>query len=358
MKKRTLTRALTAVVSASMVLATPLTAFAEAPTTTAGTGNILAYSVEEYVVPTSISIALNPQGYEIQLRDGEEDTDKTDAQIVSLNYGVANLSTADKVINLNIAVTGGDEVTFVDSADAISTTEAAPEIYLAIAGSTGDVTNADGDPFAVDEKDGANEHNVDAAGLTDIVMAVSTEDVAVFDETAVAEKSFELGAATYDVQDDQTVDFDDTQTTLAGKMEITAVGDVKGFTLTGAMNTKQDWTELTAKALTFTPTYECIDPDDVVIPPTEVTATYDSTNTRWAVALPEGVTITDISEVRNAKANGNAMATIGKNAAGTEIRFVRSDVKNAIGETPWQTTTDIELTFTINGVNYKATTTK
>jgi hypothetical protein len=42
-------------------------------------------------------------------------------------------------------------------------------------------------------------------------------------------------------------------------MEISALGGISGFTLTGAMNTKADWATLTTKSLTFTPTYEFID---------------------------------------------------------------------------------------------------
>lgn len=261
MLSKRIKRATAIILGATMLFAQSVSAFADAPSTTAGTGNILAYSVDTYVVPTSLSVALNPQGYAVTLRGTGNDAVTTTNQIVSLNYGVANLSSADKIIKLSVAVSGGSEVTFVESADAISDTDAAPEMYLALQSNTGDLKTSANAAFAVDVKSGANEHNVTAANLTDVTMTADATTAVAFggESTIKAEKTFELGKATYAVKDGETVDFDTTQTQLAGKMEITALGGIKGFTITGAMNTKQDWTKLTAKTLTFTPTYEFID---------------------------------------------------------------------------------------------------
>lgn len=352
--KKNLRKVLAATLSTALLVGTPLTVMADAPTTTAGTGNILAYSVEDYLVPTSLSVALNPQGYDVTVRTGET----VDDQVISLNYGVANLSSADKVLNVKLAVTGAEEITFVDSEEAISTTEGAPEMYLALVpGAT--LTMQDDTAFAVDDKAGANDHNVDADNLTDVKMtADDTAAVTFGGETDItAEQDIELDAAVYDVQDGETVDFTTTQAELATKMEIKTLGGIKGFTIKGAMNEKYDWTKLTAKTITLTPTYELIDAEEAAHVE-ELTATYDSTNTRYTIAVPDGVTLSDASDIRNLKVNGNAVATVTTNAAKTEIRIARSDIKAAIGDEAWQTTTDLEFTFTINGSKYSAASTK
>ncbi len=308
------------ILGATMLFAQSITALAADPTTEAGTGNILAYSVDTYVVPTSLSVALNPQGYAVTLRGTGNDAVTTTNQIVSLNYGVANLSSADKIIKLSVAVTGGTEVTFVDSADAISATDAAPEMYLALASNTGDLKTSADDAFEVDVKDGANEHNVTAANLTDVIMTVDGDSAVAFSgESAIkAEKTFEVGKATYAVKDGESVGFDTTQTQLAGKMEITALGGIKGFTITGAMNTKQDWTQLTAKSLTFTPTYEFIDAAAAAA----VTQSAAAFKTTYAEVL--ALTVDDVE--------GTAEELAAINAAAAAFADLSAEVKAILAE--------------------------
>ncbi len=257
--------------SITTMLAMSLTAFAdELPTTGAGTGNILAYHVDTYVVPTSISVALNPQGYSVKLRnDGTAAADKTTNQIVTLNYGLANLSTGDKKFKFTMTVNSNESgITFVDSADAATGDTALAgeyKMYLALVPATSTApTLQDSTAFAVTNvESGANTHNVTAANMSDVKMTGDTEHAIVFagDGNVKAEKTFELGKATYVVKDGGTLSFTSTQASLASEMEISAIGStgISGFTLTGAMNTKADWAKLTTKSLSFTPTYEFID---------------------------------------------------------------------------------------------------
>ena len=55
-----------ALACSSSLMATPtMTVFADSPATTAGTANILDYSLDTYTVPTSIKVALNPKKYTV-----------------------------------------------------------------------------------------------------------------------------------------------------------------------------------------------------------------------------------------------------------------------------------------------------
>ena len=126
------------------------------PTTSGGTANILDYAVESVVVPTTLKIALNPNGYEITTKYVEATTHAANTtyytessgtytkadpqptstnfssggpyytavtstdQVVSLNYGVVNKSTDAKTVKVDFAATytaedGKKAIEFVDS---------------------------------------------------------------------------------------------------------------------------------------------------------------------------------------------------------------------------------------------------
>ncbi len=244
-----------AALSTAMIVAPSFSALAANPTQEAGNGNILAYSVTSVVVPTDINVALNPQGLEITRGEDDVVTD----QIVTFNYGIGNLSTDDMVADLTLTVKSEDSgITFVDSEEAVEAAEAGElKMYLELVDGTGVKTSEDA-AFAVEEKTGANAHNLTAANLCNVNMTLAEDGEVVFagEGDVVAEKSFSLTKATYAVQDGQTVDFDTTQEELAGKMEISALGGVKGFTISGAMNEDADWTKADVTVIEFEPLYE------------------------------------------------------------------------------------------------------
>ncbi len=262
--------------SATMIVSASATAFAAPPSQTAGTGNMLAYSTESVVVPTSIKVALNPAEYTVTVRpDATDSTKTTTAQIVTFNYGIANKSTANKIVNVEFRVSGTPDsdktpITFVDSAALASekttqnpTGAEAGELkmYLAVIGSTAAPKTAGDEDFEVTVvEDGANTENATAANLVDVKMSNASSGSVVFapkgDYYAFAETAFSLGKATYDVQDNQSIDFDTTQEALASKMEMTELGDVTGFTIIGAMNKNADWTKADVSSLSFAPIYD------------------------------------------------------------------------------------------------------
>ncbi len=144
------------VLSAAMMIGSSMTAFAADPTTNAGTGNILDYKVQTQVVPTSLSLAINPNGYPVNIRyaklaDDAEYSNTTkyytlesdgtykisaiadatafasakanlytattsNAQIVTFNYGLANESTVQRKISVKFDVVADENVEFVDAA--------------------------------------------------------------------------------------------------------------------------------------------------------------------------------------------------------------------------------------------------
>lgn len=269
-------KVLALVCSLSVVAASSVTAFADDPTSTAGTANVLAYSLESVTVPTAIKVALNPQGYAVTT-SGTGDTAVTStAQVVSFNYGIANLSTAAKDVKVSFAVTGTSDasktpITFVDTAAEATYGEGDTnakdgelKMYLAIVGSSAAPQTNEETPaaFAVTAKTGANEHNATATNLANVKMTAATGGEVVFakgDDYANAAIAFKLGQTTYAVQDGETVDWTTTQAQLSSKMEPTTLGDVTGFTIKGTMNTGADWTTADVSALTFTPTYSVTD---------------------------------------------------------------------------------------------------
>jgi hypothetical protein len=157
--------------SAAMMMGSSMTALAADPTTSAGTGNILDYKVQTQIVPTAISLAINPNGYAVNVRytavaedaeyaegtkyyskgsDGKYSIvtdiiasgtganwdDKvaaglytattSNSQLVTFNYGLANTSTVDRKITVSFEVSADESITFVDTA-AKATNEAAED---------------------------------------------------------------------------------------------------------------------------------------------------------------------------------------------------------------------------------------
>ncbi len=311
------------------------------PTTSGGTANILDYAVESVVVPTTLKIALNPNGYEITTKYVEATTHAANTtyytessgtytkadpqptstnfssggpyytavtstdQVVSLNYGVVNKSTDAKTVKVDFAATytaedGKKAIEFVDSetkAQAYDETNNADgakagehKMYLAVASATAlptantyaktkDTTIDSGKTYYT--KSGSDYTKVaspasddigtyyeattvigteiSAAELSDVTMTKATLGNQVFAkgssnqaETSIA---YSLGKATYALKDGETIDFTTTQADLANKLEISILGGVAGFTLTGAVNADADWSEADAASITITPTY-------------------------------------------------------------------------------------------------------
>lgn len=357
----------TVVLSAAMLVTQAMPVFASSidPTdgTSTGTASILAYNVEKVVVPTTLKVALNPNGYAVNIRyskvadttgtpvadtqyytyaDGKyvkqvkpltafaASTDyytaETDnSKVISLKYGIANKSTRDKDVKVDIAVkqdtsttNGKTPIIIVDSVEkaqaynATSNADGAKldemKMYLGLIASK-DLPTANtyarektfGTATTIyyqltaDKKDyelvGTDGKLADAAAFAGALAAapdkklftastaIGTEiraselsDVG-FTDAEAGEEAFTAGTenkanaaigykltkATYAIADDYYLDFDDTQATIADKIELSALTGVAGFTIIGDMNQNVDWTRADAVALKLVPTYTISD---------------------------------------------------------------------------------------------------
>jgi len=373
--------------SATMIFGSTVTAFATDPepaTIAAGTGNIIAYSVDTVTVPTAVKISFNPNKWKVYL--DADDATGTSNQIVSLNYGVSSMATMDRKITVSFeaAATGsgtGSPVVFVDSAaKAAPKTDENPDgaefgeykLYLAVAGGAAKITAArDETAFAI--ADGVS--NVAAGKLADVTMTAATGGAQAFvkgetkTETAIA---FKLGKATYELKSDAHPTFETTQAQFAAMVQPKTLGDIVGFTFTGAMNEDADWTKANLKAIAITPTYELADADTTEVeitdggynqiyvgevPATPVTVSYDSTNLRYEITLAAAVT-NGLDDITALKVNGSDVAAANINTAKTIFRVSRDSVKAALGTDAWNAVTatgDLTFTFTIDGVKYSGT---
>lgn len=389
-------KSLAVVCSLTVMASSSVTAFATAPSSEAGTGNVLAYSLESVLVPTAIKVALNPQELAVTKKGTGDDADISTSQIVSFNYGIANLSTADKDVSVTFNISGTrnsekEAITFVDTATEATygtgdtnAKEGELKMYVAIVGSKAAPKDNSETPAAFEVTPvagGANTINATNAALADVTMEAASGGAAVFvaDETAYATSkiAFKLGKTKYAVQDNESIDWTTTQAQLASKMEYDTLGDVTGFTFTGAMNKAADWTKADVSSLTFTPIYSVTDVTgdevattdggykqiDVAAPtpaePTVLTTTYDATGAQFKIAMPSGVTISAVSDITNFKVNDTAI-TVDKtlNSTGDVIKFTRANLKTAmqaVSAWPANATDDLVITFTVDGTDYTTT---
>lgn len=343
-------RVLAVVLGTTMVFGSSLTAFASAPVqgvdaSTAGTGQVLDFKKVSQVVPTALKVAINPNGYAVNLRykaakgteysgtekyytlssegvysvaaasavtkdgDGKITADVYTAdtsvdQIVTFNYGLANKSTVARKITVKLDVTADENITFVDSADAArSKTDSDPgtaergeyKVYLelipakasttpttstyakatAYADNTTYYTRGDDNKYTAAASVTADNFasgtyyvattaigtEIQSSELGDITMTES-EDAISFASgagTTSGDVAFSLPKATWALKADQYLDLDTAAADVASKFEMTAVGGVSGFTISGTMNKNAEWSLLTTKTITITPTYVIAD---------------------------------------------------------------------------------------------------
>lgn len=363
--------------SATMVAATPLTAFASDPSSTAADGNIIAFSAETVTVPTSIKVSFNPQEWDFKY---DASSEAVNDQIVSLNYGISSMATMDKKVNIEFEASGTeadgkDPIVFVDtaakaSAKSDTNTDGAEvgefKMYLAVAGGGAAIAKSrDNTAFAV--ANGAS--NVTAALLADVAMTAEDGGAQAFaaggDGLASTSIAFTLGAAEYALKSGSTPMFDTTQTAFAAMVEAKELGDIVGFTFIGAMNKNADWTKANLSAITITPTYEFedatgeetavtggaynqIEAGASAAAATSISGAYNSTSNAYVLTLPAAVTA-----VTNLQVNGKAVSNFTMNSAKTKVTVAKPDVKTAMGD-DWATATDLTFTFTADGTNYSA----
>lgn len=239
---------LAAILSAAMVMSMSMTAFAAAeestdsstsdPNTGTVTAPIFSYDVTQVIVPTKFQVAFNPDEWDI--KTGNTDADKSNAQIVSKSYGIINKSTKSKIVSvaLNVEDLNGDEIVFVDSADAVTEDDDSYKLFLEATPSNKDDGVKIGS-VAVDKEAGAQ-------ALADVVITpASGKGVAL--HAGDNEITFMLDAAKYQIADGQSIGFDTTVEDLEDILEVKELGTngATGFTFTGKMNKKASWNKLT-----------------------------------------------------------------------------------------------------------------
>lgn len=117
--KKQLTKIMATALSVAMVAANPLTVFADNPHTEPGRAveaNILAFKADTFVVPTDVELALNPGHFTVTTdgtHGGTVAALESNAEIISFTYGVANLSTSAKNLEIKIDVSDDRGITFI-----------------------------------------------------------------------------------------------------------------------------------------------------------------------------------------------------------------------------------------------------
>lgn len=363
--------------SATMLVSTPLTAFATEPTSTPGAGTILAYSVDTVTVPTSVKLAFNPMGLNFNTGAAAPVT----SQIVSLNYGIASSATMDRTVTVKFKAvptngTEGEDIEFVDdikkaqayvatgeNANTDGAKKGEYKVYLAVAASAAAPEKVADTPFD------ASTNAPTAESLSNVSMTAATKGLAAFEDGENAEMAFLLSKAVYGLKDGETPDFTTDNEALADMMELKTLGGVVGFTFTGAMNPDADWTKAKTSAVVITPTYKIADAtgDEEELgtdggykqiksangSAVATTATYDATAKQYKLALPSAAA--DVADITNLKVNGVTVAVNSLNSGKDIVRVARPDVRAALTDATFEAATDLTFTFTFGGNNYTAT---
>ena len=323
--KSTFKKFLVATLSATMIMSSMV--FADNPfngdietnvTNSAQTGEeapIYYRNVEKVVVPTNLTVALNPQELPVQVYG----TDVTSsAQILSRTVGIVNKGTNDKKIKVELklaTVSSASSVTFKDSKDEVTSATGADEyfVYLeavpAKSKVTSGVTTAAVSLVSGSSTTEAVTKDVSGADLAkayfEAADAATSAAVKLVSGGANA-LTFKLNAAAYVKSGSSVIDLDnDTTNNMSDKFKIDQLNPLgyTAFTITGAVNTRARWMDLGDNArIKITPVYtitDAFDEDEIiegtagVMGATSYLASKKVSETKNSVdvTLPEGVSL-------------------------------------------------------------------
>ncbi len=236
-------KVVTAVLSAAMVMSTPLSVLAADPTVDSS-APIYSFEVLDVVVPTTYAIAFNPEGLTVKV--GSDAADTSTAQILSKSYGMINKGNKDQVITVKLTVadenTGDNKVTFVDSAQEITDAEDGEyKIHLTV---------VPADTTTVTVGSNAISKDTAPADLNSVKMTGATS-AAVTIKDGVNRVGFKLLKAEYEPASTGGVELGTTtDNNVADKYTLKQLeANGKGataFTFGGEMNANADWTKLTS----------------------------------------------------------------------------------------------------------------
>ena len=230
---------------------------------------IYSYDVLNVIVPTTLTAALNPEEYDITVGDNGGTPVIDDSTVVSLNYGIANLSTKDKIVEVDITATdSNDMITFVGAAADLTDAEA-DDFAMLLNVVPGTVTKgADGQELTAAYSSGTTTTNVTADNLKNVEMTEdATKAVAVADGSAKI--GFKLAAATYEQDGELEAGVSGetlSSTALASIFKlsgINATNGVAGFTLDGDM-AEADWSTLSGSTVNISVVYTFSDVSDAL----------------------------------------------------------------------------------------------
>ena len=303
--RKTMKKTLATTMAMAMVLAMPCVASAADPSSDAATTPIFTNEVESVIVPTSLTVALNPQ--ELTVKVG--DTTST-AQVLSKTVGIVNKSSRAKDVKVKLAVADASgKVTFKDSSSAV-TSDKLTDYFIYLEATPASAANS------IKKNGAAIDASIAAADLAGLTQTNASTGVKL--SKGDNEIAFKLGKATYKFKANGEVVFGtSTSNDVSDQYEIDTLGSdgYTSFVFTGALNKNAKWTDMGTNQIVITPTYTI---SDVTGSEEAVTGTAGQIKTTPAVVLPnftastttKGVitynkaAVTSITKIEMTNANG------------------------------------------------------
>ena len=244
MKRKSINKILTAVLSASMLMGSSLPALAadgevEAP--------IYSLDVINVIVPTTYAVAFNPEGLSVKtgtVSGGDVAVTSTD-QILSKNYGIINKSSKDKVITVALTVEDlntDSGITFVNSAEEVTGAEEGEyKIHLTAIPANGTEVTVSGD---------SADQDTTGEALSDVEMTKAAAGKEVTLNAGENYIGFKLDKAVWTAKSGADVTLGETNSNdVKDNFEVTALAvggkGITAFTFGGEMNENADWSKLT-----------------------------------------------------------------------------------------------------------------
>ena len=253
MKKKSINKILTSVLSLSMLIGSSMPVLAaEADGGVDVDAPIYSLDITNVIVPTSYAVAFNPEGLTVKtgttVSGGDVsggDAGTSTAQILSKTYGIINKSSKDKLITVTLNVqdmNGNSSITFVGSEqDITDAKEGEYKIHLTV---------IPADTSEVKVGTASADHNTEAIALNDVVMTPAAAGKEVTLMSGENFLGFKLDKAVWTPKAGSELELGSTNSNdVRENFDITGLAEdgkgITAFTFGGEMNQNADWSALT-----------------------------------------------------------------------------------------------------------------
>lgn len=310
--KKKMKRMAALAMAAAMVVSTPVGAVGSnstpnfSGTTSGSTGRVFfKQNVTTVVVPTSLTVAFNPDKLTVNLENGITDN----SQVVSRAVAMVSEATKDHKVGVTFNIqASGNKIKFVDNEDAVNegtdhnvllqlmaATDDDIEVYSGVSSNTKAITVNGSGALSVDATELSRAAMSGATGSGTVVLSSGTKVNFKLGAAKYNYPEINLGSATTNLVSGTLAALGGAYSGTSGTVQIPTATGITGFKFTGMLNKNADWYDIDEQdIISIEPVYSfgVLENSDTVIDGTGAFLGVEKASTTPAVVAPSATTTT------------------------------------------------------------------